>query len=56
MTLLGEENVSDRPSDRLRGGSVGHLAQCLSHPDRLRTSYAYYLYNVVPSHAGLYWD
>ena len=37
-------------------GVWAHLARCLSHPDRNLTSYAYYLYNIVPSRALLYWD
>ena len=41
---------------RLRGGSVADLTRCLSHRDRDLTYYAYYFYNIVPSHAGLYWD
>ena len=41
---------------RLRGGFVAHLARYLLHRDRNLTSYAYYLYNIVPSHALLYWD
>ena len=41
---------------RLRGGFVAHLARYLSHRDRNLTSYAYYLYNIVPSRALLYWD
>ena len=39
-----------------RGGFGTTLAKCLGHPDRNLTSYAYYLYNIVPSHAVLHWD
>ena len=50
------EKSCDKYSPDSEGGLSQHLARYLSHRDRNLTSYAYYLYNIVPSRAVLYWD